>query len=539
MAISQSTERPYATARAATALTVLTVLSPIAGLMVEMTLAWRFGASTAVDAFRIASLILLLGNQLFFGQLLPNVVVPLVCEYRAKGIEREGWRLAFSFGGILGFVSFIFVIWVWLNPDILIGLLGPGLADSGKADAILLIRYFSLAFVLMVWSGVIGGVLYAYRIFWQPAASQLLTNLFVIAAIFSIGSRWGSGSVALGVLLGSFVMFVLHLYFLGHIANTSGIRLLACMKLGAWRGVIKAVRLSLPLIGMIFISQWSIIIINRTLSELPSGTLANFGYAYKLLMLVGILPASLATVIFPTFSEAQAHNNSSELSRSITRAIRMTLLLTMPLSVVLFVDRFPLVSLLFDRGVMSSNAVAEISQLFGVLVMGAPAGALMAILYKVSFSVQDTKSPAIATFISALVITWLVPFASGIAGASGVAWTSTAISWASVLGLLAYQVWRYRALYVWEMIRYFGLLAIVCTVVMMSAMAMRTIFKLADMPMAVTPILLEISVITVFCMVIGYAISQWIGIGEASEICEYLWWQVRQPLARFTSRSQS
>ena len=45
-----------------------------------------------IDAFRIASLILVFGNQLFLGQLLPNVVVPLLSGYRAKGIEREGWR---------------------------------------------------------------------------------------------------------------------------------------------------------------------------------------------------------------------------------------------------------------------------------------------------------------------------------------------------------------------------------------------------------------------------------------------------------------
>jgi len=522
------TWQPYAKAQAATTLSAFAILSPIVGLGVEMVLSWHFGASDTVDAFRIASLILVLGNQLFFGQLLPNVVVPFLCEYRAKDIEREGWRLAFSFAGIFGFVSLIFVAWLWFNPEVLVGLLGPGLAGSGKADAVLLIRYFSLAFVLMVWSGVMSGVLYAYRIFWLPPASQLLTNLFVIASIFFIGSEWGSKSIALGVFVGSLVMFVLHLYFLGHIARTSSIRLLVCLKMGPWSGVIKALRLSVPLIGMIFMGQWGVIIINRVLSEMPTGTLASFGYAWKLLLLVGVLPASLSTVMFPAFSDAKVCNNPFEFSRLVTRAIRMILLLTLPFASLLFILREPVVTILFERGLMSSAAVTLTSQLFGVLVIGSPSGALIAILYKVSFSVQDTKTPAIATFISALLITWLVPFASEMAGASGVAWAFIAISWFNTLGLLSYQAWQYRPIGILELMRYLGLLAVLCAGVVFSAMAMRTVFELFAMPMVVTTMLLKVSIITVFSMVVGYGISQCLKIGEASEIWEYLWWQMRR-----------
>ncbi len=100
-------KQPYTTAQAASTLTVLAVLSPVADLAVEMALAWRFEASSMIDTFRIASLILVFGNQLFLSQLLPNIVVPLLSEYRAKVIEREGWRLAFSFAGLLGVVSLI------------------------------------------------------------------------------------------------------------------------------------------------------------------------------------------------------------------------------------------------------------------------------------------------------------------------------------------------------------------------------------------------------------------------------------------------
>jgi len=526
-AIIQSTEQPYTAARAATTLTVLAVLSPIVGMAVEMTLAWRFGASGTVDAFRIASLLLIFGNQLFIGQLLPNVIVPLFSELRAKGSEEEGWRLAFSLGGILGVVSLLFVSWVWLNPEALVDLLGPGLSGRGKADALLLVPYFSLVLVLMVWSGVMSGVLQVYRTFWIPSVSQLITNLFVVVSIFAVGAEWGSSSLSLGVLSGALAASGLHLYFLIRIARVSIVRVGACLKLGPWDGVIKAARLSIPLVAMILIAQWGSIVINRVLSELPPGTLADFGYAWKLLLLVGILPTSLATIIFPALSDAQASNNPTEFFRLVTRAVRMTLLLAIPVAAVLFVMRGPLISLMFARGAMSSGAVAEISQLFGVLLVGAPASALMAILFKVAFSMQDTKSPAIAVFISALVITWLVPYAAGVTGAIGVAWAYNTVLWGGGLGLFAYQAWRFRVMDVCNVVRYLGHLAVLCIGIVLSAVVIRTLFELNTAP-AVSMTLIELNVITLISILVSYGLSQLLGISESSEIRDYCRWQLQR-----------
>ena len=50
--LMERARKPYATAKSASALTALSVLSPLAGLAVEMALAFRFGASVTVDAFR-------------------------------------------------------------------------------------------------------------------------------------------------------------------------------------------------------------------------------------------------------------------------------------------------------------------------------------------------------------------------------------------------------------------------------------------------------------------------------------------------------
>jgi putative peptidoglycan lipid II flippase len=495
----------------------------------EMVLAWRYGASDTMDAFRIASLVVMMGNQIFFGYLLPHVVIPLFSEYRAKGLEYQGWRLAFTLALILSLVSLIFILWVWFNPEMLVGFLGPGLAVPGLEDATLLIRYFSLAFLLMAWSGVISGILHVYRVFWLSAIGQLLPNLFVILAILVMGRATGVDALAFGILLGYTVMLGLFSYTLIHISKISSIRLSACIGLSSQDSLQKALYLSMPLVATIFIGQWSIIIINRALSEMPSGTLAEFGYAWKLLSLISLFPAGLTTVIFPAFAEAHVRDNLDEFSRLVMRALSMTLFLTIPLAAVLFAERLPIVRLIFGRGNMSMEAITETGQLFGILLIGAPAGALNAVLSKVAFSMQDMKSTAVIAFILALAITVLVPYAAKVGRVAGISWAFTAIAWTGALTMLVYQIARYRIIPVGGILRYVGLLLVLCIGVSLPVMGIEKLFELT-MPMTFGFVLLEVTLSGFIFIIVGYGLSRLIGIHEASEIWHYVKWQLQRVL---------
>src|SRR5574341_1849864 len=93
--------RPYAVARSAGLISLLALLSPLAGLGVEMALAWRFGAGPEVDAFRIASLLLLFSQQLFVFQILPHAIVPVFSEFCARGQQDQAWQTALSLANLL------------------------------------------------------------------------------------------------------------------------------------------------------------------------------------------------------------------------------------------------------------------------------------------------------------------------------------------------------------------------------------------------------------------------------------------------------
>lgn len=528
--------KPYAASRSMALLSALSVLAPLTGLVVEMMLAWRYGASATVDAYRIAALLVVVGAQLFFGNLLPHVVVPMFAQYRARDMEQEGWRLAFSLTAILSAVLLAFIAWVWMYTDTLVGLLGPGLSAAGRDEAALLLRCFSLVLLLMAWSGMANAVLYVHRIFWLSSVAQLMPNILVILAIQLAGSAATAETLAFGLLLGYAAMFGFSAYGLNRVRLSGTLKISACFRFVAHEGMKKAMRLSAPLLFGVFIGQWGMIVINRVMSELPPGTLAEFGYAWKMLALVGLLPAGLATVIFPAVSDAHASGEKGEFARLAERALRMTLFLTVPLAALLYVERAPLVGLLFGRDVMPAVTQAEICSLLGILLIGAPAGALSGVLKKLAYSMHDMKLPTITALFSALAITVLVPVAAGVAGVAGVAWAISAITWGGVLLMLWRLIFRGRILRIGNMLRYLGLLVVLCVAVSMPVMAIRFAFQL-ELPHGSGFSILELAQVGVVCIVWGYLISRLLGIDEAAEIWRYVRWQLRQlPVAMGRSR---
>lgn len=517
--------KQFATAQAATFLTLLSLLSPVAGLVVEVILAWNFGASGTVDAFRIASLLLVMGNQIFFGQVLPHVIVPLFLEYQAKGPYQEGWRLVFSLTWLLGLATVFLAGWIWVNPGTLLSLLGPGLDGQSQADGIVLIRFFGIALLFMMWSGVINSVLQVYRVFWLGPVTQLLTNLLLIVSIVTVGREWGEESIAFGILAGGLAMLGLHLKVLFRFLRSEKIVPGVFLQLGPWNGIAKAFRLSLPLLGMIAISQWGSILINRELSEMETGTLADFGYAFKLLALAGILASSLSVVIFPALSSAQATDNLLEFSRLVSRSVRMTMFLTIPLTVFLFVSRDPLISLMFEGGAMSRGALEETRLLFGILLTGAPAGALMVVLQKVAFSRQDTKSPVITTLFSTLALTWLIPYFAKQQGVVAVTWVYNLVLLGSVIGLFAFQIFWYRSIHFQDLAKFFGKLTVLCGGISLTAISIRYLSELTGM-VGKGLALLELGFMAGLSAATGYGLAKMLKMPEMSEIWEFVLWQL-------------
>ena len=128
-------------------------------------------------------------------------------------------------------------------------------------------------------------------------------------------------------------------------------------------------------------------------SFLTVGRISAFNYAYVLMMLPhGIFAMSLATVTFPTMAAQFAENNLEGLRRTLARATRVLIFLTVPSSVGLFLLRQEIVATLFEFGAFKRTSTELVASTLAYFALGLVAYAVVEILTRAFYALHDTAT---------------------------------------------------------------------------------------------------------------------------------------------------
>jgi putative peptidoglycan lipid II flippase len=426
--------RPRSVLVETSGLVALSVLSPMMGLAVEMALAWRFGTSAVVDAYRVTVLLVIFVQQLFVTSIFPFVIVPIFAECRAQQKERDAWTAADFLGRLFLALGVLLALLLFLFPGHATYLLAPGLVGDGRSTAIFFMRWCGLAIIPLCWSGVACGILYAHGVFRVAPLSQLMANAILLLAVLVGGAKVGSVSVVIGVVgsaIGSASLFAVRLAVVrrrfapGRRTKSIDFPILR-----------KLLRLAVPLLGGIIVVQMSSAVVARSLSRLAAGSLASFGYSWKLGQIVQLAPSALSTVLFPRLSEAWHSIGQGNFTVSYVRAVRVLFFITMPLTCVAYALRGQIVAFLLQRGAFSAPAGVLTATLFGILILGAPGGALATYLDRTFYATQETVLPVVVDSVLAVAAIVVVPVMATRFGVKGVALIYTLIPWVTCVALL-------------------------------------------------------------------------------------------------------
>jgi putative peptidoglycan lipid II flippase len=414
-------------------LTSIQFVSPAIALLAEIVLAWRFGASGVVDAYRVTVLLLIYGQQLFVTSILPFVLVPIFAECRAKHAEQEAWHVADSvgwlllvFGGCIAGILFCF-------PELVAGVVAPGVTANVRTTAIFLIRWCGLGFIPLCWTGAACGILYAYDTFYVAPVAQLASNAMLVLAIACGAPKLGATSLAVGILAGATTSTLIYSVSVSVLRRRFGPE----RRVGIhFRSVQSAWRLAAPLVGSVLTGQSTSVVVNRVLSRLPIGTLAAFGYAWKMSSLVQLLPSALSTVMFPKFSAAWYSGGREEFAASCIRALRATTYFAMLMTALSWALRRPLMVLFFERGAFTASNAATAGALFGLLVLNGPAVAVVTSLGRAFYAVQETRIPVLLDVTSNILALVFIPLLAARFGGPGAAFAYMLLPWAVAVGLI-------------------------------------------------------------------------------------------------------
>jgi len=330
--------------------------------------------------------------------------------------------------------------------DPLVRLLSPGFGADPEKLA-LTVRLTRITFPYMVAIGLMAiamGVLHSKRHFAAPALSPVLFNMAIITSIFAVAPFLDRPvyALAIGVLAGGFLQFLLQLPFL------KGYGFLPRPSFSFLDPAIKRIFLLMgpAALGMgvyqlnIFVTLWFA-------SRLAEGSVSYLFYASRLMELpLGVFGVAVSTAVLPNLSEHAARGDMAGFRGSISYSVRIVNFVIIPATAGLMVLNYPIVETLFGRGHFGAEAVSGTAYALYFYALGLAPIAVSRVFVSVFYSVKDTTTPVYIGVFSLVTNAVLSVLLVGPMGHGGLALATSAASAVNFLGLMVVMRRRFGAL---------------------------------------------------------------------------------------------
>lgn len=366
------------------------VLSRVLGLLREIVIASQFGTSAQLDAYLAAFRIPDLLFTLVAGGALASAFIPPFAALLTKGDVHGGWRLATQVMNLVFvIVAALCLVAAILAEPIVRLTVGIGFTPEQQALTASLMRLMLVTPAVFAVSGIVMGVLNAYNEFLLPAAAPATYNLAIIGGALVLAPTLGVYGLAIGVVVGAF----LHLFI--QVPGLIRRRIEYTARLGIHdAGVRKVVRLVLPRTVGIAAVQLNFLVNTMLASTLVAGSLAALNYAFLLILLpIGVIAQSIATVLFPMFSRLFAHDDVAGLRRAFSTGFRVTMFLTLPATIGLMLLARPIVELLFQRNAFTAESTGMTVTALQLFAVGLFAHAGLETITRAFYAMHDTATP--------------------------------------------------------------------------------------------------------------------------------------------------
>ncbi|MFA6296660.1 MAG: murein biosynthesis integral membrane protein MurJ [Patescibacteria group bacterium] len=413
-------------------------LSRFLGLVRDRLFAEQFGAGRDLDAyyaaFRIPDFIF---NLLILGAL-SSAFIPIFVDYLSQKKQKEAWHLANSLLNIILGITIVICAIIFIFAPHLMFLIAPGFSGSEKELTAQLTRIMLLSPIFFGFSNIAGAILTSYKRFFFYALAPIMYNLGIIFGAWFLVDPYGIKGIAYGVVIGAFLHFI--------------VQLPSIYKLGyrykfifdyTHKGVQRVVNLMIPSIMGLAMTQINLWVITVIASLISVGSITIFNFASNLQYFpVGVFGISIGLAAFPKLAEAVSLKKSMLFKNTFSFAFSKIMFFVIPISVFMLLMRAQIVRLVLGSGKFDWEDTYLTAQSLGLFTLSLFAQALIPLLVRSFYSMQDAKTPV---FIS--IVSMITNIAGGLILSKyfGVLGLALAFSFAALINmLLLFVVLRYR-----------------------------------------------------------------------------------------------
>jgi putative peptidoglycan lipid II flippase len=375
-------------------------LSRIAGLLREITMANFLGNFGAADAFRAATRIPNLLQNLLGEGTLSAAFIPVYAKLLGDGEDAEARKVANAVLGLLVALTGVLVAaGIFFAPQ-LTSVLAPGFEGSRYDLTVDLVQITTLGIGFLVLSAWCLGVLNAHRRFFLSYVAPVVWNATQIVAVVAAGTLAFTDdgvarAMAWGMTLGGLLQFVVQLPTVVRVGGS--IRPSLDVRNPAVKRVLTRFGPAVLGRGVVAISSYVELIFA---SFLAIGAVSALSIAQVLYILpISLFALAISAAELPELARA---GGSAVADRLVPALRRMLFFVWFSLVLFLFGGRL-VVGMLFERGRFGPDDTTLVWAILAAYCLGLLAICTSRLLQNTLFALGDTKGPAVIVLVRSVV----------------------------------------------------------------------------------------------------------------------------------------
>ena len=395
--------------------------SRVLGLVRDQVLSYYFGASDAMDAYRVGFRFPNLFRDLFAEGAMSAAFVPTFTRYLAESGPQAAWRLAnLTITALIVITGTIGVLGILFAEPLVTWLAGDYAVVPGKLElTITLTRIMFPTLTLIAVAAAAMGMLNSLRHFFIPALSPAMFNVVTISAallavpfVLPAGFRHAApGSLGLDAMRLPIILIGISVV-LGGVAQLA-LQLPTLAKEGFryrpifdWKdpGLRRVMWLMGP--GTLGLAATQLNLVVNMYLAVRQGTGAQtwLELAFRLMYLpIGLFGVSIATAVLPAVSRHAVAKDKEASRDTVADGLALMMALNVPAMVGLIVLAVPIVRVIFEHGQFKPSDTLSTAAALQFYALGLVGYSVVRIASPTFYAFGRNRIPVIVSVISVIV----------------------------------------------------------------------------------------------------------------------------------------
>lgn len=397
-------------------ISMIILFSKIIGFVRDLILSFYFGASDITDAFFVSTSIPVLVFN-FIGLGITSSFIPIYSDIKENYGEETSYNFSSNVLGVLFIICTVVCIVILLLTNDIVKILAHGFSGQLLERTVFYTRISMITLFLSVMISILSSILQVHDKFYMVALSGIPYNLIYIFGIY-ISSKIGDMYLIFTVVVATLIQLLFILYPTVRIGYIP--KLYFNFKDNFMN---KLLMLSFPIIMSTGLEQINYLIDRTIASSLQQiGGITILTYATRInIAVIGILVASIISVLFPKISICIAKKNYTDLKTIIEITIFIIILFGLPLSILLSFYSKEIIYILFRRGQFTTTDVELTAKCFKYYSICLFIFGIRELLLKIFYALKEKKIIFYNSLIGVILNIILSIYLSKVVGLSGIA----------------------------------------------------------------------------------------------------------------------